>query len=98
MTTMLNMRILIGITCGATDPKHWLAAAKQEPALRSKPRGCKECPLRIGGEWETGAAAALAKMSDHQRSTMRRRWACHEREAVRPCAGMVRLATPKERP
>lgn len=88
----MTMRTLISLTNGATDARNWLMAAKED-APRGKPKACKGCPLRIGGEWEAGATAALASMSDRQRATMRRRWSCHVEH--RPCAGMARLAKPE---
>lgn len=87
---MLKYRMLIGITAGKSSAGAWLDAVGQEPPVSGKPHGCAPCPLRPGGEWEEGAAAALADMTPQERSRCAKRWGCHE--GSRPCAGMVRLA------
>lgn len=82
-------RIILFITSGVAEPEVYLEAAKAEAPVRGRARACKACPLRRGGEWEAGATAAMAEMTTPQRSTMRRRWGCHEGD--RPCAGMARI-------
>lgn len=90
----MKWRRLIVITSGDVPLDVWLEAAQQEPPVKGKPRGCAACPLRVGGELEAGAAAAVASASPAQRLLLCRRWGCHE--ADRPCAGMTRLAASKD--
>lgn len=87
---MLKYRRLLWLTSGQQPAQAWLEAVEQEVPVSGKPHGCAPCPLRLGGEWEEGAAAALAGMTQQQRSRCAKRWGCHE--GNRPCAGMVRLA------
>ena len=84
----MGLRPVLGVKNGAVSPDTWLGAAREEPRCRGKARACEGCPLRIGGEWEPGATAALAEMTEPQRGTMQR-WGCHAED--RPCAGMRRL-------
>lgn len=91
---MLKYRMLLSIASGAVVPEAWLDAAKQEPPVRGKAHGCNGCPLRPGGEWEAGCAAALARMTEAQRDRMAKCWGCHEVD--RPCAGMTRLCKAAE--
>lgn len=81
-------RRLLFITSGVAPADAWQQAAREEAPVRGKPRACAECPLRIGGEWEAGATAALAYMPEPARAKMKR-WGCHAED--RPCAGMRRL-------
>lgn len=85
---MIHLRRLITLTNGKARPEDWTEAAKQEAPVRGKPVGCAVCPLRIGGEWDDGASAAVSQMNDGQAATMKRR-GCHAED--RPCAGMRRL-------
>lgn len=85
----MGMRALVSICKGDLDAQGWTAAARDEAPLRQRtPKACADCPLRKGGEWEAGAAAAIAEQSPTQRATMRR-WGCHDNDG--PCAGMQRL-------
>lgn len=85
----MGIRALISLRSGRFDAKTWAAAALAEPTLKSvTPKACADCPLRKGGEWEAGAAAAIAEQSPAQRATMKR-WGCHDNNG--PCAGMQRL-------
>lgn len=90
----MRYRRLIGFTPGGTaDPEIWQAAVGQEPPVGDKPKACDGCPLRIGGEWEPGAAKALEAMEPAERSKMCG-WGCHV--ADQPCAGMLRLVKASE--
>lgn len=81
-------RRIIYIASGAVSSEIWREAAREEAPVHGRPSACGPCPLRVGGEWEAGATAALAEMPDGDRAEMKR-WGCHERDV--PCAGMRRL-------
>ena len=87
----MKMRRIVSLANGQCTIDTWMTAAKQEPPVKGKPAGCKECPLRVGGEWDANATAALASATPRQRGTLRKRWGCHA--APRPCAGMVRIVS-----
>ena len=89
----LNYRMLIAMTCGATSADNWALAAKEERPVVGAPKACVDCPLRVGGEWEAGAKAAVAQATERQKATLRR-WGCHEGDT--PCAGMRRILAAKE--
>jgi hypothetical protein len=84
----IRLRRILFITSGKADAETWAAAACEEEPTRGPVKACAACPLRKGGEWEAGAAAAIAEQTPAQRATMRR-WGCHDNAG--PCAGMRRL-------
>lgn len=85
----MGLRVLVALCRGGVGPEGWADAAREEAPLRSRtPKACAACPLRKGGEWEAGAAAAIAEQTPAQRATMKR-WGCHDNSG--PCAGMRRL-------
>jgi hypothetical protein len=83
------LRRMLFLTNGSAPATSWVQAAKDEPPVAGKPKACKACPLRMGGEWEQGASTAIASMTERDRGTLRKRWGCHA--SPRPCAGMARL-------
>lgn len=84
-------RRFLFFTGGRAPVDAWLRALAEELPLSGEPKACARCPLRVGGEWEAGARAALAEMSAADRAEFGRSWGCHESD--RPCAGARRLAT-----
>lgn len=88
---MIPTRLLLTLTGGHLSLARWLAAADEEAPIAGEPHACPECPLRPGGEWEEGLAAALAEDPDRRTTAALSRWGCHQ-PGNRPCAGMRRMA------
>jgi hypothetical protein len=84
----MGMRALISLTSGRCAADIWAMAVAEEEPVAGKPRGCKGCPLRVGGEWDEGAAKMLGQASEDLCSDLEQ-WGCHD--AKRPCAGTRRL-------
>lgn len=86
---MIRLRRILFVTKGVAPLRGWVDAARQEAPVEGAPVGCRDCPLRPGGEWESGLVAAVREGPSPQEVRELERWGCHEED--RPCAGMRRI-------